>query len=129
MKLRIKGDSLRLRVTRSELARLLIGERIEDSIHFSSVPDVHLSYALRSAEQSIPISIECVPQAVVVLISKEQLRLWSNDAEVGIYSSIELGRGRSLQVLIEKDFACLDHSDDENVDTFANPNAAEVCKR
>ena len=63
MKLLIKGDSLRLRVTRSELARLLIGERIEDSIDFSSAPDVHLNYALRSAEQSIPISIECVPQA------------------------------------------------------------------
>lgn len=84
MKLRIKGDSLRLRVTRAELARLLNGERIEDSIHFSSAPDVHLTYALRSAEQSIPVRIECVPQAIVVLISKEQLRFWSNDSEVGI---------------------------------------------
>lgn len=116
MKLRIKGDSLRLRVTRAELARLLNGERIEDSIHFSSAPDVHLTYALRSAEQSIPVRIECVPQAIVVLISKEQLRFWSNDSEVGIYGSIELGRGSSLEVLIENDFACLDRSDEENTD-------------
>ena len=129
MKLRIKGDSLRLRVNRSELARLLKGERVEDTVHFSAAPDAHLTYALQSAEQSTPVRIEWVPQTVIVLISKGQLRLWSNDAEVGIYSSIELGRGSSLEVVIEKDFACLDRSDDENTDTFANPNAGEVCKR
>jgi hypothetical protein len=106
----------------------LNGERVEDSIHFSSARDAHLTYALQSVEQSIPVRIECVPQTFVVLVAEEQLRHWSNEGEVGIYSSIELGHRGSLEVLIEKDFACLDRSDDDNADTFANPNAGEVCK-
>jgi hypothetical protein len=50
------------------------------------------------------------------------------DTEVGIYATVNLGHTGSLDVMIEKDFACLDRSDAENVDTFTNPNAATVCK-
>jgi hypothetical protein len=32
-----------------------------------------------------------------------------------------------LDVLIEKDFACLDRNDKENEDTFPNPNVGTTC--
>jgi hypothetical protein len=32
-----------------------------------------------------------------------------------------------LSLAIEKDFACLDHNDAENEDTFPNPNLAAAC--
>jgi hypothetical protein len=35
MKLRIRGNSLRLRVSRSEIARLLEGHCLEETIHFA----------------------------------------------------------------------------------------------
>lgn len=125
MKLRIKGDSLRLRVSRSELAHLLNGHRVEETIHFSAAPDAHLTYGLESASQSEPVRIECGPQEVTVLLSMAQAAIWGRDAEVGVYGSIELGRSGSLEVAIEKDFACLDRSDEENADTFENPQG--VC--
>jgi hypothetical protein len=47
--------------------------------------------------------------------------------KVGIAESISLGELGSLALLIEKDFACLDRSDEDNKDTFANPNPGEQC--
>jgi len=128
MKLRIKGNSMRLRVSRSELARLLNGERVEETIHFSAAPDSYLTYGIQSAPQPAAIRIEWKPRNVTVLLSYERMRLWGGDAEVGIYESLDLGHLGSLEVTIEKDFACLDRSDEENNDTFANPNAEAVCR-
>ena len=128
MKLRIQGDSLRLRVSRSELARLLDGERVEDTIHFSAAPDAHLTYAMQSASQAEPVRVEYGPQIAVVLISRTRMSSWGKNSEVGIYESIDLGSSRSLEVIVEKDFACLDRSAEENIDTFANPLAEAVCR-
>jgi hypothetical protein len=47
--------------------------------------------------------------------------------EAGVYSSLEIGSAGSLDVNVEKDFACLDRGDEENRDTFANPHAAGIC--
>jgi hypothetical protein len=128
MKLRIKGNSMRLRVSRSELARLLEGERVEETIHFSAAPDSYLTYGLQSAAQPAAIRIQWEPRNVTVLLSDERLRFWGRDAEVGIYESLDLGPSGSLEVIIEKDFACLDRSDEENNDTFANPSTEAVCR-
>ncbi len=56
MKLRIKGNSLRLRVSPSEMERLLSAGRIEEIIHFAQEPDAKLTYALEQAasKQEIP---------------------------------------------------------------------------
>jgi hypothetical protein len=127
MKLRIKGNSMRLRVSRSELEHFLSGGRIEETIRFAADPQARLTYALESAPQSSPVSVRYEPQEVTVVISETQARLWGEPGEVGVYSSVDLGEGGSLDVIIEKDFACLDRSDEENSDTFENPHAGAVC--
>lgn len=123
MKLRIKGNALRLRVTRSELARLLRGERVEETIQFSAAPESRLTYGLQSARQSKPIEIVWKPQRVTVLLAEDRMRLWGSESEVGVYEAVETGPGSSLAVTIEKDFACLDRDDEENADSFTNPKA------
>jgi len=127
MKLRIKGDSLRIRVSRSELARLLSGERVEDTIHFAAAPDALLTYALESAPQVSAVRLRYEPQNVTVLLSREQAELWGTEGEIGIYASIDIGEAGSVAIIVEKDFACLDRSDAENADSFANPHARAVC--
>ena len=47
MKLRIKGDSLRLRVSRSEVARLFAGDCLEETIHFAPEAGATFTYALQ----------------------------------------------------------------------------------
>jgi hypothetical protein len=127
MKLRIKGNSLRLRVSRSELARFQAGGRIEETIHFTASPEATLTYALESAFKSSPVSVRYGSREVTVILSKDRARIWGAQNEVGVYTTLELGTAGSLEVAVEKDFACLDRSDEDNSDTFANPVAGGTC--
>jgi hypothetical protein len=127
MKLRIKGNSLRLRVSRSELARFQAGDRIEETIHFAAAPEATLTYALESAFRTSPVAVRYGSREVTVILSKDRARIWSDQSEVGVYTTLDLGPAGSLEVVVEKDFACLDRNDDDNSDTFANPVAGATC--
>ena len=127
MKLRIKGNSLRLRVSRSELARFQAGGRIEETIHFTAAPEATLTYALESALSSSPVSVRYGSREVTVVLSKDRARIWGDETEVGVYTTLDMGPTGSLEVVVEKDFACLDRSDEDNSDTFSNPLAGATC--
>ncbi len=53
--------------------------------------------------------------------------MWGATDQVGIAEEISLGTLGLLSLLIEKDFASLDRSDEDNQDTFANPHAGATC--
>jgi hypothetical protein len=127
MKLRIKGNSLRLRVSRSELIRFLSPSRIEETIHFAPGSEAMLTYALESAPLNTEATVRYSPHELTVTISEEQARIWSEAREVGIYTTVDIGAEGLLEVVIEKDFACIDRSDEDNTDTFVNPNVSAVC--
>jgi len=127
MKLRISGNSLRLRVSRSELARFQARGRIEETIHFTAFPDAKLTYALESALQFSPVRVEYAFNEVTVVLSEDQVRIWADEGEVGVYATLEMGPAGSLDVIVEKDFACVDRSDEENSDNFPNPHAGAIC--
>jgi len=127
MKLRIKGNSLRLRVSRSEVASLLKRDRLEETIHFAPQPNAKLTYALEQTSSISAPTIRYTQNNVTVLIPADQANTWCVSDQVGIVESLSVGSFGSLDVLIEKDFACLDQSDEDNEDTFANPNADTTC--
>jgi hypothetical protein len=126
MKLRIKGNSLRLRVSRSETTRLMQTGRIEETILFGAEDDAKLTYALEHSGATTELSVRYRPLEVAVMLSTEEARRWSNSDQVGFYRDIAI-RGEVLAVLVEKDFACLDGSDADNEDTFENPNIETAC--
>lgn len=126
MKLRIKGNSLRLRISRSEMASLIEIGNIEDTIQFASAADAKLTYALQHGSAAQNIRLQYRPQRVTVLLSTEAAKQWAASDEVGIYGSSETSAG-PLQLLVEKDFACLDSDDPYDEDAFPNPNAGSAC--
>jgi ribosome biogenesis protein Nip4 len=91
MKLRIKGNSLRVRVSRSEVARLLAGDCLEETIHFTPEASAKFTYALRqetvveSADRSIR------GEQVVILMPADQANAWGVTDQVGIAENISLG--------------------------------------
>ena len=127
MKLRLKGSSLRLRVTRSELGRLQAGERIEETVLFPASSDTSLIYALEVGSHTQPVQVAFNSYQIVVSVSEDQLTSWSDQDQVGIYASLPVREKTNLEVAIEKDFACLDLSDADNQDTFSNPMAGKSC--
>jgi hypothetical protein len=114
MKLRMRGSSLRLRLTRSEVEAVGQGKKIEETVEFG--PSERLVYAIEPGGEAIAASFG--GGRVSVSVPVEVAREWCASDRVGIE-----GMQHALKILIEKDFACLTHREgEEDVDAFPNPN-------
>jgi hypothetical protein len=127
MKLRIKGNALRLRISRSDLALLVETGRVDSSICFTDCPEDKWTYAIETSRDCNSTTLRYRPAEVLVIVPDEEVKTWAGSDQVGIYASYQLGQGQRLEIIVEKDFACLDLSDAENEDTFPNPAMGVVC--
>jgi len=121
MKLRIKDNSLRFRVSQSELASLADSGCTEKTIYFGSDEASRLTYSLECRPSSSPATLLYHPGKISVVLSKSGVKAWGESEQVGIYATVDVGPHGTLDILVEKDFACLDLSDTDNHDTFPNP--------
>ncbi|MGA3324247.1 MAG: hypothetical protein ABSF45_07220 [Terriglobia bacterium] len=117
MKLRIQGNSLRLRLTRKEVAQLHDCGRVESSIEFA--PGRTLAYALEGSPQATAVSASFDGRAILVAVPMPLLMQWAEGDQV----SIEGPPQASVQLLIEKDFQCLHKADHQDPDAYPNPLA------
>ncbi|MDQ3711014.1 MAG: hypothetical protein M3388_02150 [Acidobacteriota bacterium] len=122
MKLRIRGNSLRLRLTKSEVAEIDAGGAVEEAVEFGGEPPQRLIYALAATDDLENPTAVFDAGRITVFIPKAQAGEWSRTNQIGIEAEKPLGGGRSLRILIEKDFACLEpRAGEEDADTFAHP--------
>jgi hypothetical protein len=122
MKLRIRGNSLRLRLKRGEVDQLAAGQSIVEETHF---PNAVLSYRLDvTGEEAMQARFE--NNSLVIRLPASQVSAWATTAEVSMIAEQDLPGEGKLSLLIEKDFSCLEpghHRDcDDDVDTFPHPS-------
>ena len=118
MKLRIQGDSIRLRLTQSEVARFAETGRVEATTHFGAGDA--LTYALRAADVDT-LDAAFGGGRLTVLVPRAWAATWADSDEVGIEGARRCD-GRTLALLVEKDFECLHRRADEP-DAFPHPDA------
>ena len=122
MKLRIRGSSIRLRLTQSEVRRLADEGTVEESTDFGG--GHRLGYALRADDVCAPTA-SFDGGSIIVRLPRDAVRRWANGDEVGIEGTQPAGGGSTLKILVEKDFVCIDGPTDENQDdAFPNPRGA-----
>jgi hypothetical protein len=113
MKLRIHGNALRLRLTRSEVDRFAEQGRIEDAIEFA--PNVRFTYSLeRSTDARSPQAIYR-DGALRVQIPRAEADDWVGTDRVGISG------GDRISIAVEKDFKCMHDERAEDADAYPNP--------
>ncbi|WP_263359615.1 OB-fold nucleic acid binding domain-containing protein [Acidicapsa ligni] len=127
MKLRINGNSIRLRLLRSDVTTFIETGHIERKIYFSSSDHAFLIYALKHESGLANVELRHEQSEVIVVLPKEQAISWAETDQVGVYSTVDLGKHGSVEIIVEKDFACLDLSDADNHDTFQNPQIDTAC--
>lgn len=123
MKLRLKGDSLRIRLSRTEINSLVQSGRVMDATHF---PDGSvLEFGIESTDTAATLAIRRSDSRLCVLIPEQTATEWAEGDEVGVESMLLLADGqRTLHVLVEKDFQCLHKRPGEDErDMFPNPAA------
>jgi len=122
MKLRIRGNSLRLRLKRGEVDQIAAGSSIVEETQF---PNSVLTYRLDVSENH-EISASFDRGSLVISLPKSRVSDWADSDEVSLSAEQKITGAGSLSLLIEKDFSCLEpghHRDGEDdEDTFPHPS-------
>lgn len=122
MKLRIQNDSIRLRLTRSEIDELQSGGLVSASTHFPG--GMALRYSVESSPAAVTLSASFSDNAVLVSIPETQVLGWAGSEQVGLEEQQLLAGGDRLHVLVEKDFHCLSpRAGEDESDMFPHPEA------
>ncbi|UII32382.1 hypothetical protein LVD17_00825 [Fulvivirga ulvae] len=118
MKIRIKGNTLRFRLSQSEVEELKNEGRTSDSIDFGPRK---LIYTLQVTDQP-EVTASYDADFIMVNIPSEISEKWVNTNQVGFDAEQPLNEGDKLYILVEKDFQCLNprRGEDES-DLFDNP--------
>lgn len=120
MKLRVKGNSLRLRLTRPEVVRPREDGLVEESADFGA--GATLVYRVKGVASPGPVHAAYCQGAISVIIPSETAQAWAMSDEIGIYA-----QAGELQISVEKDFRCLTRSDEEEErDAFPHPAETAV---
>ena len=113
MKIRIKGNSLRYRLTQSDVTQFLANGYIEEAIDFGNQA---LTYALQQNKLN-NLSVVFENNKITLFMPKKLATVWAAD-KVGFEYQYN-----NLFLLVEKDFKCLDDVAEDQSDNYPNPLA------
>jgi hypothetical protein len=120
MKLRIKGNSIRLRLLKSEVEKFAADGLISDATSFG--PN-SLRYTLAMSKDAEAIIGKLDGSEITVFIPEQAARDWTTNDNVGFETEQALGPTESLTIIVEKDFVCVDRlNDPDREDAYPNPN-------
>jgi hypothetical protein len=123
MKLRIRDNSLRFRLTRGEVEALDALGTVSARIAFAG--DSTLTYAIESSPACVAPTALFDGEQVVVRVPASAVETWAATDQVSIRDEQRLSSGDTLVILVEKDFACpRPREGEDESDMFANPGVS-----
>ncbi|NOT36121.1 MAG: hypothetical protein HOP11_01950 [Saprospiraceae bacterium] len=123
MKIRITGQSLRMRLNKQDIEQLHKNKSLCQSSSFGSLTTIQFQYELK-IHSNPDITTDFSNNKLQVSIPDSIAANWLNTEQVGISATIKNSDNTELYVLIEKDFQCLVPRPQENEENnFPNPLA------
>jgi len=117
MKIRFKGNSIRLRLTQSEVKKWAADGVIKEVTSFGNKNS--LGYQLIMSEES-QISASFNDDIISIIIPIIVAQKWCQGEQISMESSI--AKDGILHILVEKDFVCLTpRAGEDESDMFPNP--------
>jgi len=121
MKLRIKGNSIRLRLSRSEVRQLANDGVVAEFTDFGDFSPQRFGYALHAVFEDPTVSVRFADGRVIVRVPAGAIREWAQTDQIGIRAVQRTTDGSELRILIEKDLECIEPAADESQeDAFSN---------
>ncbi len=118
MKIRIKGNSLRYRLTRPEVQRFSKTGLVEEQVNFGATALWYVLCKTEAQELSAVFSDGRITLYLPAALTEE----WIDTDKVGFQHRMPLNNpGESLHLLVEKDYTCLDNVDEDQSDNYPNP--------
>jgi hypothetical protein len=119
MKLRIRGNSIRIRVSKPELEEIAEAGSAEDKIQFA--PANELRYRV-DVKDGGGVEAELRGSLIRVIVPRKEVERWLEPEQVSIEGEQAIGDGTHLRILLEKDYTCLaPRGGEDDSELFANP--------
>lgn len=123
MKLRIRDNSVRLRLERGEVDTLRADGLVPSKIGFPGGQE--LSYVVESSPAVVNPGAFLSDNVLSVRLPESAVLTWATTEQVSIEGEQLLEDGAKLSILVEKDFACLAPREGEDEsDMYEHPKAA-----
>lgn len=120
MKIRIKGNSIRIRLSRTEVDTLGKEGYLEELTEFGG--NVAFRYALHSREGISSLAAGFADATMSMYVPADMVAEWVSTEKVGYSHNMDIGDGKQLFLLLEKDFKCIDSSvEEDQSDNYDNP--------
>ncbi len=120
MKIRIKGNSVRIRLSKTEVDTFGKEGYLEERTEFGSNA---LTYALRNVPDGNALSADLAGSTITMNVPDAIAREWITTDKVGYDNHMDIGNGKQLFLLLEKDFKCIDApSYEDQSDNYENPH-------
>lgn len=122
MKIRIKGNSIRLRLTKSDVDRFDKEGMVEER---TDLGNVTFGYVLQRSNEVDQLTASFSDGKIIMYVPESWAQEWTTTDRVGFDSHVSLGNGveGGLYLLLEKDFKCLDETVEDQSDNYDNPLA------
>lgn len=117
MKIRIKGNSLRYRLTQSEVTRLWEEGFLQEKTPFANGT---FTYSIEtSGTDSDKLSAGFTDNRIVLYMPKSMIHELYGTDKVGFQD-----KSGPVSLLVEKDFVCIDNTAEDQSDNYPNPSIA-----
>ncbi len=122
MKLRVRGNSIRLRLNQKDMEKIKSEGLCQEKLEFPS--GKIFSYMLSVSKEIKTLEAEFADDTIKVTIGENEAQVWADTEQVGIY-----GEHGKIKIAVEKDFKCLvSRDEEEDKDAFPHPKqGSESC--
>ena len=121
MKIRIKENSVRFRLTPTEVKRFCEEGYIQKATQFSTTTFV---YGVKTAPIET-LQVDFNDNTITLNVPESFAKDWHDNDLVGLEHDVDLSDGTKFFLLLEKDFACLDNTHEDQSDKYPNPKAGK----
>lgn len=118
MKIRIKGNSIRLRLTKTDIQSLKDKGIVEEKTILGATEIFR--YSLVVDPNSAAISASFQNDKITVFLSQKEIEILTKTDEITVSGVQVNGDEKGLFLLVEKDLQCLDTTSEDQSDMYEN---------
>lgn len=119
MKIRIKGNTVRYRLTKSEVEIFSKKGYLEESTCF---PSGAFTYAMEAKSGIDNLTADFFENKLTIYFPESEKENWYSSNRIGFEHQFPISKNQQLHLLIEKDFVCIDRPDEDQSDNYPNPS-------
>lgn len=122
MKLRLRENSIRLRLLQTEVRQLCASGNVSERIIFGVRPTETLTYSLSVSGEAKTIYAQMIDNKIEIFLPVKIAEIWADTNEIGLYETQDIGDLGELKITVEKDFVCVERpADEDNKEAIPHP--------